>query len=538
MADLDGVIEDSFRSVNHLGIVAGTIDSLKISNLIDEVLPKTRHHHISHGQVTKAMLLNGLGYVEHRLYLYPEFFEEVAVERLLGEGVQREHLTDDTLGRTLDAIAVYGPTELFNLIVSRCIHEYGEEIQRIHVDTTSFSVYGDYDEEDGTDEIRITKGHPKDGRWDLNRFVFGMATNQHGIPLFVKTFSGNESDKKTLLSIIQSLRENLDFQHKVYHIADAAFYTEENLKSLGSHMFWISRVPATWGEAEKLLDQDIRFSPCMDPRYAWCSREIEVAGIRQNWVMYRSAEMRERTEKTFDKNLVKETENVRKSLKHLRSLEFACEPDARAAAERWIQSQSLFRFLDTQIRTVTHRVHGKRGRPSADESCITRYTIVAEVVPDEESISDARGKLGRFILATNDLSVNPDDLLAFYKGQGAVEQGFRFLKDKSFRIAEIFLKKPSRIQALAVIMVLCLFVYSLTEYRLRKRLKETGESVLSQVKKPTQKPTLKWIFFKFRGVLEFKLRVRGSPVPRIGNMKPELVKIVSLLGGPYEKYYF
>jgi transposase len=171
------------------------------------------------------MLLNGLGYVERQLYLYPEFFEEVAVERLLGEVLQREHLTDDTLGRTLDAIAAYGSTELFNLIVSRCIHEYGEEIQRIHVDTTSFSVYGDYDEEDRTEEIHITKGHPKDGRWDLNRFVFGMATNQHGIPLFVKIFSKNESDKKTLLSIIPSFRKNLDFQHKVYHIADAAFYT-------------------------------------------------------------------------------------------------------------------------------------------------------------------------------------------------------------------------------------------------------------------------------------------------------------------------
>lgn len=151
----------------------------------------------------------------------------------------------------------------------------------------------------------------------------------------------------------------------------------------------------------------------------------------------------------------------------------------------------------------------KTSPPSADKSCITRYTIVAEVVPDEDAISDAQGKLGQFILATNDLSVIPDDLLAFYKGQGAVEQGFRFLKDKSFRIAEIFLKKPSRIQALAVIMVLCLFAYSLTEYRFRKRLKETGESVLSQIKKPTQNPTLKWIFFKFRGVLEFKLRFVG-----------------------------
>lgn len=103
----------------------------------------------------------------------------------------KETFADDTLGRTLDAIAAYGQTELFNLIVGRCINEYSEEIQRIHVDTTSFSVYGDYVEEDQKEEIHITKGHPKDGRWDLNRFVLGMATNQHGIPLFFKTFSGN-----------------------------------------------------------------------------------------------------------------------------------------------------------------------------------------------------------------------------------------------------------------------------------------------------------------------------------------------------------
>jgi transposase len=190
MPEFIEVEKDSFRSVHHLGIVAGKIDSLNICNLIDEALPKNRHHHFSHGRVTKAMILNGLGYVERRLYLYPEFFEEVAVERLLSPGIHREHLTDDTLGRTLDAIAAYGPTEFFNKIVARCIHEYGEEIQRVHVDTTSFSLYGDYDEEDGTEEIHITKGHPKDGRWDLNRFVFSMATNQPRHSAFCKDFLG------------------------------------------------------------------------------------------------------------------------------------------------------------------------------------------------------------------------------------------------------------------------------------------------------------------------------------------------------------
>jgi len=54
------------------------------------------------------MILNGFGFVERRLYLYPEFFEGIALERLLGPGVKREHLPDYTLGRTLDAIAEYG----------------------------------------------------------------------------------------------------------------------------------------------------------------------------------------------------------------------------------------------------------------------------------------------------------------------------------------------------------------------------------------------------------------------------------------------
>jgi len=34
-------------------------------------------------------------------------------------------------------------------------------------------------------DMTITYGYPKDGRWDLKQFVLGMATDQHGIPLFL-----------------------------------------------------------------------------------------------------------------------------------------------------------------------------------------------------------------------------------------------------------------------------------------------------------------------------------------------------------------
>jgi transposase len=64
------------------------------------------------------------------------------------------------------------------------------------------------------------------------------------------------------------------------------------------------------------------------------------------------------------------------------------------------------------------------------------------------------------VLTTNDLDLDPGRLLANYKNQTQVERGFRFLKDNSFRVSEIFLKKNTRVEALAMIMLL--FIYSLT----------------------------------------------------------------------------
>jgi transposase len=67
-------------------------------------------------------------------------------------------------------------------------------------------------------------------------------------------------------------------------------------------------------------------------------------------------------------------------------------------------------------------------------------------------------------------------MLQYYKGQNAVERGFRFLKDKSFREAEVYLKKEERIESLSMIMVLSLLIYSIGEWILKKRLKRDGRN--------------------------------------------------------------
>jgi len=147
------------------------------------------------------------------------------------------------------------------------------------------------------------------------------------------------------------------------------------------------------------------------------------------------------------------------------------------------------------------------------------------------------GKLGRFVLASNDLEIDDETMLQHYKGQQSVERGFRFLKDKRFNIAQVYLKKEERIQALAMIMVLTLLVYSIAEWLLRKRLMETGNSIPNQLKKPTQKPTLKWVFFLFNGVADVKVNIMGITHREMVHLTDVLKLILRLMGPECEKYY-
>jgi len=64
----------------------------------------------------------------------------------------------------LDAIAAYGPTELFNENVVECLIETEFGSYCMQLDITSFSVMGHFKSDFNTIEVQITNGYPKDGR--------------------------------------------------------------------------------------------------------------------------------------------------------------------------------------------------------------------------------------------------------------------------------------------------------------------------------------------------------------------------------------
>ena len=128
-------------------------------------------------------------------------------------------------------------------------------------------------------------------------------------------------------------------------------------------------------------------------------------------------------------------------------------------------------------------------------------------------------------------------MLNYYKGQQTVERGFRFLKDKCFHVSEVFLKKEERIETLCMIMVLSLLIYSFAEWRLRERLKETGLTVPDQLNKPTQRPTMRWVFEMFIGVILSVVVDRGRIIKVIVNLSALQTTILRLMGKDCENYY-
>jgi transposase len=193
--------------------VAGVCQEIGLAAYLD-ALAGPSHQQVSMGTATVAMVLNGLGFSNRRLYLVPQFFATKPVEHLLGPGITAEQLHDDCLGRTLDWLYAHDPTALFAGIAQQARRRFGIAARQVHVDTTSFSVSGEYvvEEADGTDPqtIAVTYGYSRDHRADLKQWMLALATTRQGdVPLFCRALDGNASDKVSLLAAVEALAEQL-----------------------------------------------------------------------------------------------------------------------------------------------------------------------------------------------------------------------------------------------------------------------------------------------------------------------------------------
>jgi hypothetical protein len=199
-------------------------------------------------------------------------------------------------------------------------------------------------------------------------------------------------------------------------------------------------------------------------------------------------------------------------------------------------------WLQVQAQLRAHPTYDRPGRPRTDAAPDGhRWPVEATVTLDHDALERAVLRQACFLVATNvlDPEALPDqELIQTYKEQHSEERGFSFLKDPLFLASSVFVKKPERIVALSLVMVLCLLVYRLAEHRVREQLAATGQTVPNQVSKPTDRPTLRWMFQCFEGISLVSFGPPGGPPAHdVAGLEPLHEQVLALLGPVYEKLY-
>jgi transposase len=356
----------------------------------------------------------------------------------------------------------------------------------------------------------------------------------------LEVLSGNSNDKKTFKATIKAYCKQLSAGEQAYVVMDSAGFSEDTLKE-AQDIFWVMRVPETLAQAKRLVKETPAEEMVeLEPGYLGKEVSCEYAGIQQRWLVVFSQAAQVRELKTLEKAQAKELDRAQKEWRKLEGQAFNCQADAEKALE---QFNRKWKVHLANAKAVAVMQYPRRGRPTAeDQKEVVGYNLEGSLEENATAIEEARLSLGRFIIATNDLDaarLSAQAMLENYKDQGvSVERGFRFLKDPLFFAHSLFLKKPERIMALLMIMGLALLIYSLAERKLRQALKEMNATVPDQRRKPTQRPTIRWIFQLFEGLDILMVKQNGEVVLRqLLNLRPAQEQVITLLGSQVQKCY-
>ncbi|MEO1376380.1 MAG: IS1634 family transposase [Cyanobacteria bacterium J06635_10] len=184
-----------------------------------------------------------------------------------------------------------------------------------------------------------------------------------------------------------------------------------------------------------------------------CCEYCSYASIKQRWLIVESEARKKSDLRQLEKRIHKSEISATSQLKKLQIEQFNCYEDAIKAA---LKLSKKFKYHHLDNINFNEKILSRK-----TENQTHFFQIEATLSKNEDAISNSIQSAGRFILATNVLDENilsNSEIISEYKAQQSCERGFGFLKDPLFFADSVFLKTPKRIEALAMIMALCLLV--------------------------------------------------------------------------------
>lgn len=538
----------TFSEVGHLPIVKDFAKKIKLVETLDTMVDSQME--LSPGLTVLAMVLDTLS-GRTPLYRLEEFFQEKDTELILGHDVKPELFCDYNVGRVLDKIFDTGTQKVFSQIAQNAISVFDIDPRRLHFDTTSISVFGDYDFIDPP--FKITYGHSKDKRPDLKQFLISMLCVDRNIPILGTTENGNASDKTLNNELLGGVSRHMA-RHGIkpgafVYVADSAFVTPDNLeKSKEKNVKFLTRLPATYKECSRAISDAVAADNWMEfgklnqtpatqkspaAYYRGFETTVELYGESYRAVVVHSSAHDKRRHKRIDRLLLQKRKVLEAHCKKINSGPFYCRADAEAAANNIRRAAaSSYHRLQCEITKAAKYPRGRPAKGSTRTPIGYEYLLNVKIDVDADAIAPLRLEAGCFVLICN-LSGKQErsewtasSLLELYKDQSGIEQNFGFLKDPVI-VNSIFLKKPTRIEVLGLVLIIALLIWRLMERCMRHHLEKTKSVITGWKNRPTKRPTSFMMTTKFLSILVAKSgRLRQLVRP----LKPVQLEFLHALG--------
>jgi transposase len=549
--------------VAHLPLVLGVLRRLEVATLIDRLIPPHPAHGLSCGRGVEALVLAILD-GHHALYKVGKRLEERGMVPLLQPGLTRTALNDYRLGHILDALFAANLNQVFSLVALKALEVYAIPTPWLHQDTTTIMLYGAYEDEPKSPEApRPAYGHSKDGRDDLKQVLLSLGVSgDGGLPLRVGLRDGNRSDSiETPIAIEECLALGLDGVRGI--VADSKAYSRRTLGlCLEQGIGLVTLVPRTcavrqaleaWGQQQSalpLLVEKPGRTKAEAPR-RWHGQSVirpveveysdgRVAQEELRFVVVHSSQLAQQQTQTYTAAQGKEAEAVADHVRQVQARWFACRPDAEAALAEYAgqgpghrgRRPRPWRYHAVRYRIMadTRRTRrARRGRPAKMDPppLESGYRLVVEV----ETLANPDEDNGWTVLATTISAEGGTDveILEAYQDQNTtVEPGFRWIKNPA-AIAPVWLEKPERIAALAMLTVLGLLVYSVIQRQVRLSLL-THDEQLPGNKGLTASPTAAVVLALFAHVALVQLWIDEQEVEHIYGLQPHHRLVCHALG--------
>lgn len=381
-----------------------------------------------HERALMAMTANRICEPESKLGVWDRWLKKVHMPSCKGLSLDHMYYAMDHLhehANEVEQAVFWNTANLFN-----------RDVDLVYYDTTSASFHIDYEDE-GEEGLRKF-GHAKEGCW-APQVVVALAVTADGLPVRSWVFPGNTSDVDTVKQVREDLRGwNL---HRALFVADSGMNSESNRKELaracGKYLL-ATRMSSVKEVREDVLSKKGRYVDVKDNLKA---KEVVIGdGMR-----------RRRYILCYNPREAKRSRKHREHLVELLESELSKHKDHDASAKWAIELLASKRFKKYLSVTKGNKIRIDRAK-----------------------IKEAGRYDGKWVLETNDDSINLEDAACGYRSLMVIERCFRSLKRTRIKMTPMYHWLPKRIEAHVKICVLSLLIERIAENACNKSWPEIG----------------------------------------------------------------